>query len=109
MTDKSTYRSISEVAKALNVPTHVLRFWETQFQEIKPVHRMGGRRYYRQEDIELLTLIKNYLYKEHYTIKGVQKILRSGASEVQEKQTVQTFVEEIKEVRRFLDEALSEP
>lgn len=108
MTDKSTYRSISEVSKILDVPTHVLRFWETQFQEIKPVHRIGGRRYYRQEDVDLLTIIKDYLYKEHYTIKGVQKILRSKALEKTGNQPVQDFITEIKEVRRFLDEALSE-
>ena len=108
MTDKSTYRSISEVSKILDVPTHVLRFWETQFQEIKPVHRIGGRRYYRQEDVDLLTVIKSYLYKEHYTIKGVQKILRSKNLENTGNQPVQDFITEIKEVRRFLDEALSE-
>ena len=108
MTDKSTYRSISEVAKTLDVPTHVLRFWETQFQEIKPMHRMGGRRYYRQEDVELLQTIKDYLYKEHYTIKGVQKILKSKTVNSCENQAVQEFVSEIKDVHRFLGKVLSE-
>jgi len=108
MTEKSTYKSISEVAKALDIPAHVLRFWETQFQEIKPVHRVGGRRYYRQEDVDLLSAIKKYLYKEHYTIKGVQKLLRSNTVETEENQAVQVFVEEIKDVRRFLEEAISE-
>lgn len=106
MTDKSTYRTISEVSKLLDVPSHVLRFWETQFQEIKPVHRTGGRRYYRQEDIDTLTSIKNYLYKEHYTIKGVQKILRLKHAKTGDVLPMKTFLDEMKELRRFLSESL---
>jgi DNA-binding transcriptional MerR regulator len=69
------FRTISEVAGELNVEQHVLRFWETKFNQIKPLKRGGGRRYYRPEDIELLKNIHHLLYNEGYTIKGVQKLL----------------------------------
>jgi DNA-binding transcriptional MerR regulator len=74
----SAFRTISEVAGELDVPPHVLRFWETKFVQIKPLKRGGGRRYYRPEDIELLRGIRELLYTEGYTIKGVQKLLREG-------------------------------
>ena len=70
------FRTISEVAEELNVPQHVLRFWESRFREIKPLKRGGGRRYYRPEDIGLLRGIHHLLYGEGYTIRGVQRILR---------------------------------
>ena len=70
------FRTISEVADTLDVPPHVLRFWETRFTQIKPVKRGGGRRYYRPEDVNLLRGIKGLLYDEGMTIKGAQKILR---------------------------------
>jgi len=70
------FRTISEVSAMLNVPQHVLRFWETRFSHIKPVKRAGGRRFYRPEDVDLLRGIRLLLYFEGYTIKGVQKILR---------------------------------
>jgi DNA-binding transcriptional MerR regulator len=70
------FRTISEVARDLDLPQHVLRFWETRFAQIKPLKRGGGRRYYRREDIELLRAIRQLLYDEGYTIKGVQKILK---------------------------------
>jgi DNA-binding transcriptional MerR regulator len=70
------FRTISEVADALDVPQHVLRFWETRFAHIRPVKRAGGRRFYRPEDVDLLRGIRALLYFEGYTIKGVQKILR---------------------------------
>jgi DNA-binding transcriptional MerR regulator len=72
------YRTISEVADALKLPQHVLRFWETRFTQIRPLKRGGGRRYYRPEDIELLGAIRQLLYGEGYTIKGVQRILREN-------------------------------
>jgi len=72
------YRTISEVASDIDVPQHVLRFWETKFPQIKPLKRAGGRRYYRPEDILLLRQVRAWLYVEGYTIKGVQKILREG-------------------------------
>ncbi|MFO1104549.1 MAG: MerR family transcriptional regulator [Amaricoccus sp.] len=70
------FRTISEVAEALQVPPHVLRFWETRFAQVKPVKRGGGRRYYRPEDVRLLRGIRGLLYDDGMTIKGVQKILR---------------------------------
>jgi len=70
------FRTISEVANELDVPQHVLRFWEGKFSAVKPMKRGGGRRYYRPQDIELLRGIRQLLYGEGYTIRGVQKILR---------------------------------
>jgi DNA-binding transcriptional MerR regulator len=77
--DKSpdAFRTISEVAEDLDVPQHVLRFWETRFAQIKPLKRGGGRRYYRPDDIDLLRGIRHLLYGEGYTIKGVQRILKA--------------------------------
>ena len=76
--DKSpdAFRTISEVAGELNVPQHVLRFWESRFRDIKPMKRGGGRRYYRPDDVTLLRGIRHLLYGEGYTIRGVQRILR---------------------------------
>ncbi len=76
--DKSpeAFRTISEVAETLDVPPHVLRFWESRFTQVKPVKRGGGRRYYRPEDVRLLRGIRGLLYDDGMTIKGVQKILR---------------------------------
>jgi len=70
------FRTISEVAADINVPQHVLRFWESRFREIRPMKRGGGRRYYRPDDIDLLRGIRHLLYGEGYTIKGVQRILK---------------------------------
>lgn len=84
--DKSpdAFRTISEVAEELDVPQHVLRFWESKFHQIKPLKRGGGRRYYRPADVDLVGGIKQLLYGEGYTIKGVQKILREqGVAHVQ--------------------------
>ncbi|MBI3708872.1 MAG: MerR family transcriptional regulator, partial [Proteobacteria bacterium] len=67
------FRTISEVADDLDVPQHVLRFWETRFSQIRPLKRAGGRRYYRPEDVDLLRRIRVLLYQHGYTIKGVQK------------------------------------
>ena len=72
------FRTIAEVSAELNVPQHVLRFWEKKFPEVSPVQRVGGRRYYRPEDIDLLKKIEYLLHKEGYTIKGVQKLLKEG-------------------------------
>ena len=74
----NAFRTISEVSAALEVPQHVLRFWETKFAQIKPMKRGGGRRYYRPEDIALLRGIRALLYVDGYTIKGVQKLLRES-------------------------------
>ena len=74
----SAFRTISEVAEELDVPQHVLRFWETKFPQVRPLKRGGGRRYYRPEDVEMLRRIRSLLYQEGYTIKGVQRLLREG-------------------------------
>ncbi|PVE23291.1 MerR family transcriptional regulator [Microvirga sp. KLBC 81] len=76
--DKSpdAFRTISEVAEDLDLPQHVLRFWETRFTHIKPLKRGGGRRYYRPDDVDLLKGIRHLLYGEGYTIRGVQRILK---------------------------------
>ena len=79
-TEKSpgAFRTISEVADDLEVPQHVLRFWETKFPQVRPLKRGGGRRYYRPEDVDLLRRIRGLLYDQGYTIKGVQRLLREG-------------------------------
>jgi len=74
----SAFRTISEVADELDIQAHVLRFWETKFAQIKPLKRGGGRRYYRPDDIDLIRHIRDLLYTDGYTIKGVQKLLRGG-------------------------------
>jgi DNA-binding transcriptional MerR regulator len=71
------FRTISEVAEDLNVPQHVLRFWETRFPQIRPLKRGGGRRYYRPDDVDLIKGIRHLLYGEGYTIRGVQRILKA--------------------------------
>ena len=77
------FRTISEVAADLDVPQHVLRFWESKFSQIRPLKRGGGRRYYRPEDVDLLRGIRRLLYADGYTIRGVQKLLREqGARSV---------------------------
>ena len=81
--DKSpdAFRTISEVAEDLDLPQHVLRFWETRFGQIKPMKRGGGRRYYRPQDVELIKGIRHMLYEQGYTIKGVQKLLKENGSQ----------------------------
>lgn len=78
------FRTISEVADEIDVPQHVLRFWESRFPQIHPMKRGGGRRYYRPDDVDLLRGVRHLLYGEGYTIRGVQRILREqGAAFVQ--------------------------
>ena len=74
----AAFRTISEVAEDLDVPQHVLRFWETKFSQVRPLKRGGGRRYYRPEDVDLLRHIRDLLYSDGYTIKGVQRLLRES-------------------------------
>ncbi|HYD68843.1 MerR family transcriptional regulator [Azospirillum sp.] len=78
MKSATAFRTISEVSDDLDVPQHVLRFWETKFPQIRPLKRGGGRRYYRPEDVDLLRRIQSLLYKEGYTIKGVQRLLKES-------------------------------
>jgi DNA-binding transcriptional MerR regulator len=102
------FRTISEVAAMLDVPQHVLRFWETRFSQIKPIKRAGGRRFYRPEDVDLLRGIQMLLYLEGYTIRGAQKILREkgvrytaalGREQVKNGHAVAAAPEEIATVR----------
>ena len=74
----NAFRTISEVATEMDLPQHVLRFWESKFSQIKPMKRGGGRRYYRPEDLEVLRKIRTLLYEDGYTIKGVQKLFKEG-------------------------------
>ena len=78
----TAFRTISEVAEALHIPQHVLRFWESKFPQVKPLKRGGGRRYYRPDDIALLRRISDLLYIQGYTIKGVQRLLREGGGKL---------------------------
>ena len=77
---KTAFRTISEVATVLDLPQHVLRFWESKFPQVNPLKRGGGRRYYRPEDIDLLRQIRALLYQDGYTIKGAQNFLRQKNS-----------------------------
>ena len=77
---ETAFRTIGEVAEDLDIPAHVLRFWESKFPQLKPLKRGGGRRYYRPEDIQLLRHIRQCLYQEGYTIRGVQKLLGGEAA-----------------------------
>ena len=88
------FRTISEVADDLDIPQHVLRFWETRFAQIKPMKRSGGRRYYRPDDVDLLKGIRRLLYSEGYTIRGVQRILKEHG---------------IKSVQGLIDESAAAP
>lgn len=111
MKSENAYRTIAEVAELLQVQPSVLRFWETQFKQIKPVKRMG-RRYYQAQDVVLLARIRDFLYKDFLTIKGVQKRLANGdetlpADKEKESQKVHdTFLAEISDIKDELAEYL---
>jgi DNA-binding transcriptional MerR regulator len=85
----SAFRTISEVSAELDVPQHVLRFWESKFTQLRPLKRGGGRRYYRPEDLVLLRRIHGLLYREGYTIKGVQRVLRTPRSATKDEAPVE--------------------
>lgn len=101
------YQTISEVSAQLDVPAHVLRFWETKFSSLKPMKRSGGRRYYRAEDIQLLQQIKTLLYDEGYTIKGAQNSLkkRSPTSPVSAHTVIADTADSAASTHKGLDEA----
>lgn len=124
---KAAFRTIAEVADELDVATHVLRFWETKFPQIKTMKAGGGRRYYRPDDVEIVKLIKDFLYVKRYTIEGVQKLFKDKGLKailggeiqkdffdlsVQEEEPVETSVIEVlrlsDEQRRTLQEARDE-
>ncbi|MDB5502618.1 MAG: transcriptional regulator, MerR family [Tardiphaga sp.] len=102
------FRTISEVADDLDIPQHVLRFWETRFTQIKPMKRSGGRRYYRPDDVDLLRGIRRLLYGEGYTIRGVQRILKeNGIKAVQglvDGAAAPAFAAEVVAKRRVIEE-----
>ncbi len=110
----SAFKTISEVAGELDLPQHVLRFWESKFTSIKPMKRGGGRRYYRPEDIEILRRIRGLLYDDGYTIKGVQKLFREGGkaalrqTEVQVSPPAETAPENGDKIRQELKSILGE-
>lgn len=95
---KDAFRTIAEVADELGVATHVLRFWETKFPQIQPMKRTGGRRYYRPDDVELVSKIKYYLYDKRYTIEGVQKVFKEkGVKAILGEEIQKDFFEESRE------------
>ena len=96
------FRTISEVAQELEVPQHVLRFWESRFREIRPMKRGGGRRYYRPEDIDLLRRIRSLLYDDGYTIKGVQRLLKEGRGRLPQQQRLDSAAESALESLRIV-------
>lgn len=89
----TAFRTISEVSSELEIPTHVLRFWESKFSQVRPLKRGGGRRYYRPEDIELLQRIKTLLYDDGYTIRGAQKFLRASSGYKKTKSVTSTHLQ----------------
>lgn len=92
---KAAFRTIAEVAEELGIATHVLRFWETKFPQIKPMKRSGGRRYYRPDDVELVKLIRDFLYEKRYTIEGVQKLFKEkGLKNILGEEIQKDFFEE---------------
>lgn len=93
---KAAFRTIAEVAEELGVATHVLRFWETKFPQIKPMKRNGGRRYYRPDDVEIVKTIKDFLYNKRYTIEGVQKLFKEkGLKNILGEEIQKDFFEEV--------------
>ncbi len=95
---KDAFRTIAEVADELGVATHVLRFWETKFPQIQPMKRTGGRRYYRPDDVALVSKIKYYLYDKRYTIEGVQKVFKEkGVKAILGEEIQKDFFEESRE------------
>jgi DNA-binding transcriptional MerR regulator len=96
------FRTISEVATELDVPQHVLRFWESKFSQVRPLKRGGGRRYYRPEDIDLLRRIRSLLYDDGYTIKGVQRLLKEGRGRLPQQQRLDIAAESALESLRIV-------
>ena len=88
MKSPQAFRTISEVSNEVNIPAHVLRFWETKFPNINPLKRSGNRRYYRPEDVKLIIKIKTLLYDNGYTVKGVQKLLKENDNKNNEKNNI---------------------
>jgi DNA-binding transcriptional MerR regulator len=103
----SAFRTISEVGRELDIPQHVLRFWESKFNQVKPLKRGGGRRYYRPEDIALLRRIRDLLYTEGYTIRGVQRLFREAGVKAVVERTAENGVSGEQPVQETRDAAIS--
>ncbi len=103
----SAFRTISEVGRELDIPQHVLRFWESKFNQVKPLKRGGGRRYYRPEDIALLRRIRDLLYTEGYTIRGVQRLFREAGVKAVVEGTAVNGVGDERPVQETGDAAIS--
>ena len=96
MKSPQAFRTISEVSNETDIPTHVLRFWETKFSNINPLKRSGNRRYYRPEDVKTIIQIKTLLYDNGYTVKGVQKLLQDKSNRTQEPKEEKSKLNSIK-------------
>lgn len=102
---KAAFRTIAEVAEELGVATHVLRFWETKFPQISPMKR-SGRRYYRPDDVEVVKMIREYLYERRYTIEGVQKLFKEkGVKALLGEEIQRDFFEDIEEKIELNDQS----
>ena len=97
MKSPQAFRTISEVSNEINIPAHVLRFWETKFPNINPLKRSGNRRYYRPEDVKNIIKIKTLLYDNGYTVKGVQKLLKENHNNNNEKNNIKEKLSSILE------------
>ena len=100
MKSPQAFRTISEVSNEVNIPAHVLRFWETKFPNINPLKRSGNRRYYRPEDVKLIIRIKTLLYDNGYTVKGVQKLLKENDNKNNEKNIIK---EKLSSILEYID------
>ena len=105
MKSPQAFRTISEVSNEINIPAHVLRFWETKFPKINPLKRSGNRRYYRPEDVKLIIKIKNLLYDKGYTVKGVQKLLKEKDTTISDnlKNNDNKFKDKLKSILEDID------
>ena len=100
MKSPQAFRTISEVSNEVNIPAHVLRFWETKFPNINPLKRSGNRRYYRPEDVKLIIRIKTLLYDNGYTVKGVQKLLKENDNKNNERNNI---IEKLSSILKDID------
>ena len=101
MKEPGALKTIGEVSKVLEVPSHVIRFWEKKFFSLNPIQKNKGRRYYSSNDIALLTKIKKLLYDEHYSIKGAQKLL-SKSKKLNEDNLLEELKTLQKKIKNFI-------
>ena len=96
------YYSISEVSELCEIKAHTLRFWETEFKNLKPITRKGNRRYYQKKDIQLIRKIQQLLYKEGFTISGVKKNLSSTKENLSTNDSSEKIIEELEELLKAI-------